>query len=150
MTVVRITKAQVLKAIKAEPLTALQQGTWIWSNEDHRPSLPAMDPSCVVCAVGAVFRRAVLRRDAGFQEVAELGDALVDAGVVSGKAFVKEELAAGNHLNALSCVFESALPRNRRRDALAFVRRHFPPTIDVYIDGFKPRRGAKVVRGDRR
>ncbi len=117
---IRITKAEVLKAIKEEPL--LSPGWWF----SHR-TVGAYDPSpvlegmtagdttnCKVCAVGAVFRRTLRDNlpalDANDILKSNLRGIHISADGANGKLQMQErarrELRHGHHWNALSVMFE--------------------------------------------
>lgn len=62
MPTIRLTKSFVLKAIQTEPISSFKAGSWV-SIQGKRATwagdAPMSDPTCKVCAVGAVIRHAV-------------------------------------------------------------------------------------------
>lgn len=123
----RITKKQIIKALKTEPL---ERGHWVQNR-----SLPYKG-TCNVCAVGAVLRHAGLANSAihvlgfglkfaGFDAAPRLPRANENAISVGRTA-----LEAGQWLVGLSYVFESAhTDEDGRKRAIAFVEEHFPESV---------------------
>jgi hypothetical protein len=163
-TVVEVSKEQILAAIENEPL--LMPGAWITTLSDH---------VCGVCAVGAVMRNVVKRRDDpdaitnaasaatryGVSGSPGISD---DADIDENLAFVREEaheLLAENAMNALSVFFEGVcdvygltyLNAHTDTEALTavrtetsrFVRTCFPRVVAIDIDGVAPATHVKVV-----
>jgi len=178
MTVVSMTKAQVIKAIKEE--TRLATGVFMsFPNSffDHHYTSEVKlsdvqgNKSCSVCAVGAVMRRALspetlihTAREVTEAEGYRRGDT---AFAFSNVADTEEDLFSkaanivldGCHMHALSLVFESFVegdPEGTRKSiamkrgrAIRFVRKYFPESISLDIHDAKPARGIKVVRQKR-
>jgi hypothetical protein len=86
----RITRGQVLKAIKKEKL---RPGQWVW---DH------VDPKCEVCAVGAVLRNAGMAPT----DIDWSAPRICQYKFVQGDGSIPAQLRRGNYLGALSMKFE--------------------------------------------
>ncbi len=167
MTQLRLTKAQVLKAIREEPL--LVPGSWSIAVPGSGPRgarIVGDDQYCQVCAVGAVLRKVLDPAQSlstiGVTATRNVGTAYsavpkytVEAIYASGQ----EVLAMENEgpWSALSHVFESlgvihrndigemALPQIRE-DLLVFAERYFPEDLTLRVpDEYKVTDFAKVV-----
>jgi len=143
MTIVEMTKKQVIEALRAEKLTS---GAFI-RGRGHALGHVTKAKDCAVCAVGAVVRKALaataserdvediivtraklptlLRKLSDVYEVAVCGD--VGGLAFGGHGFTKDKAEAG------------------RAAAIAHVRKHFPARIRIDISNAKPRRGMKIV-----
>ncbi len=164
MTTIRVTRHQVLKALKTE--TKLRGGAWL-STDVVFTGMTVASPHCQVCAVGAVLR-AVLDPDQPSVAILRAADAAT-AGARAAidlecaeefKPLLASLLKQKLWLNALSLLFEYEValldltyhvldPATRaviRRKLARFVLRHFPRSFKVDIDGAKPRRARAVVR----
>ena len=131
---VRVTKAEIVEALRSEPLAA---GQWI----DARRMDGPMSQSCNVCAVGAVLRRLVL------SPTTSASDLCSAAWKVAGDQHgpVDQLIADGEYLSALSALFEDAPPRSRRKEAIALVETRFPESLDIDTNGFAPKPGASLL-----
>jgi len=132
-----ITRREVLKAIRTEPL---KRGKWV-QMDVYKSFVPSSDPKCEVCAVGAVLRHAGLNNE----QISEFGDQMVSGPFPCvGDCFdyrefedaVKQALKEKRYLYALSLKFErhaKRLGKGRRiRNLLAnFVKRNFPKSVKV-------------------
>jgi hypothetical protein len=124
-----VTRRTVLNALRNEPLNNMG---WV-----HNPR----DPSCSVCAVGAVLRRA------GFEngKISSFGLGLFRNGAVTPaqlplysniEGVIKKYLEEGRFLHALSMKYEFQAKRTgsgkRTRGVLArFVKANFPTKIEL-------------------
>lgn len=157
MTQIRMTKAEIIRAIEKEPVTRLRAGSWYDGSYDRRVS-----KTCSVCAVGAVMRSVVSPYERG-QAILEAAVAAVrGAGDVESSRGVYENLRDERWMAALSSFFESTwratlvgndwkhlTPKQIegvRTRAVAFVREYFPRSIVIDIDGAKPAKDVKVVK----
>lgn len=161
MTVVSVSRKKICDAIAKEPTTALEGGNWFNLNEEGETTLT----NCSVCAVGAVMRNACLdrRQPAHAIEDAALA-ATVSRGVAAHSDETPESLAADRfYMNALSVFFERGYNYTHRIwdlqgrsrmlavkalkvECIDFVKKNFPPKIEIYIDGAKPAKDVKVVK----
>ncbi len=128
----KITKAQVLKAIATETLTP---GPYVADGPCLTSSI------CTVCAVGAVLRSQGLK-DHQIKLVAsetcrgEPNRLNRDLSLLAAKEVGKRLIKKRRYFNALSIVFEHLcleyVSPSRRKTALSnFVQRHFPKTFTV-------------------
>lgn len=139
MTIVEMTKAQVIEALEKEP--RLTAGTWAKPEREARKIV-----ACSYCAVGAVVRQALAGVDIDpVIEVAE--DCGSDGGVMQSLSDVYENAAWGD------TDFEY---RERRRvefadmeagraAAIAHVRERFPGVVRIDIGNAEPRAGMRVL-----
>ena len=141
---VTVTKEFIINAIKqAKRRKLLFPGSWLaWDNSESQQKpgkvCTRKIKECSVCAVGAIFRSALAPKDNGYAVGSFITDSLggydwhtplflydiPDSSCTSTKVW----------LSALSRVFESSNGDSRK--TLAFVREHFPPTLDIDINGF--------------
>lgn len=153
MTTIEVTKGQIIKAIKEEPM--LRRGTWV---SPVSQLSPVSDPTCSVCAVGAVLRAHLGQRQKAWRILDAAGAATAGAVSCMGDyTYARQELEQGRYMAALSCVFEEAEREAQynndieageagRAAAITFVREHFPRRVRININGTRPRRGVKVVK----
>jgi hypothetical protein len=157
-----MTREEVMKAIQEEPLLTNKAG-WAgfgyyrldMKDVSYGEALTAdkkdIGGLCGVCAVGAVLCAALPKTvlandveklvslngaDGGYAHYREL---TLRKAVVA----VQETIQNKDYLGALSCVFETAWATCSHKTARAvtvrFVKEHFPPSIVIDVDGFKPR-----------
>ncbi len=167
---IRLTKRQIIKALENEPATRLRAGSWTCGDLEVTVSAYGKQKGCYECAVGAVMRQSISPRSSSkiisdACDAACIGDNIrsfntSEDGVINeGLAIVKRK----NHMSALSAVFEGLWRiqdltpafSNEHDDAIAaivkpkvidFVRKHFPASVVVDIDGAKPAKDVKVVK----
>lgn len=104
-----ISKSEIIKALQTEPL---QPGVFVEYVYVADTCNISTDPSCNVCAVGAVLRRAGYTNDA----IIKAGRELSNAGFVcqGNVAQINEELKNRQYLNALSVKFETLMAERDR------------------------------------
>jgi hypothetical protein len=143
----------------------VQVGGWEFMNKVN-----AKDKECSVCAVGAIMRdildpTSTARKLDSAAAQATSGSAIhFDSyeNDLSRSAIIKrakEDVFKGRYMNALSVLFEglgelkggweSLTPRDiagLRRSAIAFVKKNFPHSVEIDIDGAKAAKDVKVVR----
>lgn len=165
MTVVRISRARIVKAIEAEPVETLRAGSWVYGSCLQKRF--ASSTECSVCAVGAVLRRAVLApRSRAFTITDAANAAVWGAETLAGD--FNEELENDRYMAALSCFFESQWSarglcwdsvqgterssriHTLRADTARFVAENFPRTIDIDIDGARPAKDVRVVKAKKK
>lgn len=122
-----ITKQTILKAIKTEPL---KPGSFVLLEGD----LVSDDPSCSVCAVGAVLRKAGMNNN----RINRFGIKLVDYNSCSSSSVYRLPalLEEKRYLHALSVKYENLARVFRdltfvRRELSKFVKKHFPSRIKL-------------------
>lgn len=99
----KITRKQVLMAVRYEPLTS---GNWVKFNDDGKP--------CGVCAVGATLRKCGIA-DKNISPLASNIYSSTDEYVnsfeepVTDAKLVRKHLSHKNYLAALSCYFEGVV-----------------------------------------
>lgn len=76
MTVVRVTRDQIIQAIEKEPLKTLRAGAWVSDTWNASGERKVSSKACTVCAVGAVMRNVVLAKD---QPAINIQNAAVEA-----------------------------------------------------------------------
>ena len=137
----QITKAQVIQALKKEPL--LKANEWAHPVRDNCGFIAYFRPDCPVCAVGAVLRQVVkLKND----EIALEANRITRSAPITSGESIDRLLDQGFYLNALSCYFEDAVNRVYGRDyedrkdhndvrweTIAFVEKSFPEGV-IYED----------------
>ncbi len=165
---VRISKAEVLKAIAEEPL--LSPGRWMTHKDgakDPATLLSGDTENCKVCAVGAVFRR-LLPLDTPVGNAVHCLDLNItwhncmdEDNLGENRALVLEKandiLEQGSPWNALSYAFEGlcqaydihafspmtvrikAALEAVRLELAEFVTAKFPDDIEINVAGYKPR-----------
>lgn len=136
----QITKAQVIQALKEEPI--LKAGDWI--HAEVNAGLPRYHDKCPVCAVGAVMRQAGV-------EAFDIRRSSLNA--TDGRGYdtsdVDESLRDGYYLGALSAFFEMLCAQEAdylgvslydipnfnqyRSDCIEFVQTNFPAGV-IYDD----------------
>lgn len=162
-TVVEITKEQVIKALKTEPLKA---GNWITLGRSGPDGewIEYDDSSCPVCAVGAVLRNTL---DEKKYRITDAAWYIFDGGqggdpTLRVHSDNESDLLAslnGPHIVRLSQYFEGlwSLARKRgrnwdlsrhqiyriRKKMIAFVESTFPKSFKLDINGYKPKEGIK-------
>lgn len=142
---IRVTRGFIIRAIRdAMKKKVLAQGSWVRVGSYIDASKMTLK-ECSVCAVGAVFKAALNGEVNGEMVGDHINDALRGHtfGLVYNEhldATTKQLIEGGYYLNALSVVFEST---NSGEKSIEFVKKHFPPTVEIDIDGFKAR--AKVL-----
>jgi len=119
-----ITRSEILKAIRTEPLVS---GNFVQTENNK-------EKNCAVCAVGAVLRIAGQNNT----EIHSFGEQLMYEGVCSSQPHyvILEELKERRYLHALSMKFEFYAFRlgkgKRTRKLLAnFVKKNFPKVIKL-------------------
>lgn len=173
---IRLTKAQIIRALENEPITRLRAGYGWFSSRlaNFRPRTVGtfgQTDDCYECAVGAVMRQVISPR-LGLSRLNDaIGAATRGAGVTPDEAFTtnevldqaRAELDAGRAMGALSIAFEGlwsldvedvtderdeddARADRVRAEVVAFVKGHFPPSVVVDIDGAKPAQDVKPVK----
>ena len=115
-----ITKAQVIIALKKEPLT---RGSFFGG-------IKRTKKKCEVCAVGAILRYISFEtwaHDIGYN-INRVAYALTNqiATCQDPKGLIKEK----NYLGALSCYFED---NHTKKQCIAFVKKHFPKKLTLEI-----------------
>jgi len=119
-----ISKKKIIEALKTEPLAP---GTWVRLEGDKTHN----DPTCTVCAVGAVLRKAKFRNFAITQNAhRQVGNCYFNGDDY--KAALKER----NYLGALSAYFETICPESGatpaiRRRLVTFVTKYFPEKVSL-------------------
>jgi len=162
MTIVSISRKKICDAIAKEPATRLAYGSWI-GNYDEFTKVKSRD--CTVCAVGAVMRNALLDREQPAEAVDDAAIAAMKFEKVRYSQYANgdpDKMAArGSYMGALSCFFEGEFHlreiawmngstratalRKLKADCIKFVRKNFPATIQVNINGALPAEDVKVV-----
>jgi hypothetical protein len=142
MKTLKIKRAQVIKALRQEPLA---KGKWIEIDDTaydlfETPSIvQAKKIKCRVCAVGAVLRH---NTELSAMEISRFGVQISDVATVSNyanKYDIEDLLAEKNYLGALSAYFESTIPlkgsygRKHRERLVRFVKGNFPALIEVRL-----------------
>lgn len=124
---VTIDKETILHALKSEPL---ERRNWITG--DGSDSEPISDPSCTVCAVGAVLRQVMIPTTPREQLSIT---AWRNCPVAIKSSAVQSLLKDREYLDALSCYFESLRGTRplMRKKLVAFVTKYFPEKITVKI-----------------
>ena len=143
MKTLKIKKAQVIKALRTEPL---EKGNWIdispkdYEQFERSPLLVASAFDCKVCAVGAVLRSTGLTP----MEILRVGGNLslsygYNVFRDARHGDIDNLLIKGNYLGALSCYFESTIPLRgsyglkHRERLVQFVEKNFPGYIEVSV-----------------
>lgn len=165
MTIVSISRDKICEAIAKEPATRLQAGSWIhFSTRYDRGPAKVKSKNCSVCAVGAVMRNALLNRDQDAYAVTSASLAAVKGAPCDGDTSPVQLAKRGRYMNALSVFFErewenriefsgiSDRAHNKivseiKADCIDFVKKYFPKTVKIDIDGALPAADVKVVRG---
>lgn len=130
MKTLNLTKNQVIKALKTEPLRA---GAFF--NTEKRDSFSDTPAECRVCAVGAVLRNSLGKKILKESNDSQLGD--LAEGYCQGQYIdynSQELLKEKNYLGALSNYFEYLMKREKSKHASAavverlvnFVNKNFP------------------------
>lgn len=137
MTIVEMTKKQVIDVLKREKLT---HGRW----GDGPDRARARSKACSFCAVGQVVR-AAMSASASLDDVAEIaGDIGWDGNVFQALSDAFEDRYGKDYIENPS--LDPDGEKGRRR-AIAYVKsRRFPEIVRIDIGEAKPRRGMKVVR----
>lgn len=189
-TIIKLTRRQVIKAVRNEPVLMPEQ--WVsrqFEEGIYGRSIAETRNACPVCAVGAVMRSALdpnqkvkMIHNAAVASVSNSeGRALCVHPGDEIRPFRKARLLAkaakqakdGHHMAALSLVFETLWSdaRSRRKgcnkwahpmtwrksdfnrvskriraQVIEFVKKHFPATIEVNIDGARPAKDIIVLR----
>lgn len=167
MSYVKVSKEQVIEAIKTE---SLRSGNWIDYEFDP---VKQEDVVCHVCAVGAVFRSCLSKNeeknsyeicDFISSEVEKEKSDLDPSGnfwyssteecLLTAKKELKKNKA---YLKTLSHVFESLCmmrdvhSRHQiyriKKILIEFVEENFPKYIKVPVNGFEVKEGLKVIKG---
>ena len=168
MSYVKVSKEQVIEAIKTE---SLRPGTWFDVNFNE---VKQKDEVCHVCAVGAVFRSCLSKKneeedsyemcDFNSSEVEREKSNLDPSGncwyssteecLLTAKKELKKNTA---YLKTLSHVFESlcmmrdAHSRHQiyriKKILIEFIEENFPKHIKVPVNGFEVKEGLKVIKG---
>ena len=168
MNYVKVSKEQVIEAIKTE---SLRSGNWI--DYQFHPS-KQKDVVCHVCAVGAVFRSCLSKKDEEENpyEICDFINSEVEKEKSDLDVFgncwyssteeclltAKKELKKNKaYLRTLSHVFESlCMMRNAhsrhqiyriKKILIEFVEENFPKYIKVPVNGFEVKEGLKVIKG---
>lgn len=151
----KITKKEVLEAIKFEPLYV--GNGWILEKPtrlDVGSKAPAKKANCTVCLVGGVLRRKLVKKGFtiggvynaiteyfGFPGMTKNGADFVNSrGTLSeARETAKSLIREGHFLAALSTLFETHAKRGRvtletRRAVASDVRKMFPKEFNVSID----------------
>ena len=165
MTVVQVSRSKIIKAIKDEPLKTLQADHWyFFDGRGPDEKKQVRNKNCTVCAVGAVMRNALLAPTQPLPAIAQASQVAVGNygyGYCSASA-IQLNLEEENYMAALSAFFESnaadmginecedkkerkALTKKLRDMTVKFVKKSFPKTVYVNIDGAKPAKDIKVV-----
>lgn len=143
MKTIKVTRKEILKAIRTEPLKA---GTWIHDRKvtlDNGSGISLQtsvaDKKCKVCAVGAVLRQKGIPDDKIFWAADSLfcdtGSSECDSDA-SDEGNPLQNVKDGHYMAALSSKFEQLSKRlgsgKRTRETLIrFVKRHFPKQVTV-------------------
>jgi hypothetical protein len=160
VTTVRVTKEQIIAALRVEPL--LEAGSWADPRYTRGPVEKCAIPldevqHCYVCGVGAVLRRAVLDAHETVGALVRAAVAATDGwpvtpgGSESYLADAARAVESGFHMSAISLVFEGTYSEDWssiedcRSAAIVFVEQHFPETVLIDIDGARPARDVQVV-----
>lgn len=162
MTIVSISRKKICDAIAKEPATRLARGNWVGVNsEDDK----VKSKDCSVCAVGAVMRNALLDREQPAESIDDASIAAMKHEKVRFSQFANGNpdrmVAQSKYMGALSAFFEteyyireigwmSGSTRTRalrklKADCIKFVRKNFPATVQVNINGALPAEDVKVV-----
>lgn len=128
----KITRAEILKAIRVEPL---KPGSWVHPiekviNKETGETKEIYSKKCEVCAVGAVLRQ----KGVASRNIGKRAGGFLAWEAVSTDGDEKEALKEENYLLALSVKFEKLAERfgtgKRTRNKLAeFVKKNFPKVI---------------------
>lgn len=163
MTVISITRARIIRAIKEEPM--LQAGSWAFSLEY---GIPVADKkNCSVCAVGAVMRDCISKgqnwleiSNAASRSTNPVNSRTNDPQDDSPVGLAKD----GWYMQALSDFFEAKWTdvakkentyyrdlnkrqiRKIRNATIRFVEKNFPYKIQVDINGAEPAKDVMVVK----
>jgi hypothetical protein len=159
MTIVSITRSEIVKAIKKEPLKTLKAGHWVLGKENSR----VKNKTCSVCAVGAVMRNALLAPNQVARAIDDAAWAATQDCEVA-DADPMDLIAEKSWMAALSCFFENLSSeieedsdegyahvlteketKRLRDETVTFVKKNFPKKIEIDIDGAKPAKDVKVV-----
>ena len=87
MTIVKISKEKIIKAIEKEPLKTLRAGSWCGDgySDDMSAAIKDSSKSCSVCAVGAVMRNVLLDKNQPIYMISDAAAAAVsDADPMAG------------------------------------------------------------------
>jgi hypothetical protein len=132
----RITRSEVLKAIRTEPLRG---GQWIFPKQD-RHGQQVFDKTCKVCAVGGLLRTKGIPDD---EISVTLNDYMfysdgVKNGAVDECGDEKFALESKDYLTALSIKFEKLANKHgsgvhTRKKLAEFVKANFPKQFNVKI-----------------
>lgn len=113
MKTVRITKADLIEALRSEPIHHFQHGQWAWNGEGQSTrNLDDKRESCRVCAVGAIVRK-VISSNNSVSAVCVISDSLTKNGNIAYvsmdrmKTLRDDLLQDGKYMNAVSVMFES-------------------------------------------
>jgi hypothetical protein len=125
MKQVTFTRAEVLRAVRYEPL---QRGTWIQGKRADRK----IKARCKVCAVGAVIRRK-LRKAIDYNEFTDICRAVTNnegaTALYERDPRIQRALDRKKYLLALSQFFESLDSddeKDIRKELVTFVKSNFP------------------------
>lgn len=159
MTVVSVSRKKICDAIAKEPTTRLEDGNWYDADSDSGLT------DCSVCAVGAVMRNACLDRRQPAHAIADAAWAATASSrhVAAHSIETPESLVADRfYMNALSVFFEKGYNdleiwglqgRSRmlavkalKAECIDFIKKNFPPKIEIDIDGALPAKDVKVVK----
>lgn len=160
---IRLTKEFILNALKEENINVLKPGAWFMNAWDTKVE------DCPRCAVGSVIVRALSRKNdkrmflhaaqaaviCGYNVPNTMEDHDIESEAVR---ILREE---NSPMSALSYYFEGMCQKldideddvdpkkveEARESTIAFVGRHFPPSIVVNINGAQPAEDVEVVDG---
>lgn len=140
---VTMTKAQVVEALRKEPLRRLRASAFFDVTRNESEPIDG----CTRCAVGAVLAYAIDERTPT-SVAGNLGWRNTSGSPLGGASSKATALREGNYLGALSMHFESLVDDMHgtkrvtgkvRESCVRFVQRNFPATITVDIGEAKPR-----------
>ena len=137
----RITKAEIIKALRLEPLAYNNFFNPRITVSFSTPMAKVRKVDCTVCAVGAVLRRNLPKTATGYA-IGRVGHNITKHEYFGGDP--TKLLRAKNYWGALSCFFEAQaenddepgrkVSKKSRQACIEFVREHFPKSIMLEVD----------------
>lgn len=151
---IKLTKEQIVEALANEPIGRMAAGAFVTSPNFFSYSYKGVPrEECQRCAVGVIIDHVLSAKHDAEAVVATAH------GACAGDAFprryddaaIARRLAAGDCMGALSDTFETVASETgsvakARRTAVRFVRKHFPATVVLDINGFSAKRGIRRVK----
>jgi hypothetical protein len=139
---VRITKADLIEALRSEPINHFQAGQWAFNDQGQSTrELGDERESCKVCAVGAIVRK-VISSNNSVSAVCVISDSITAQAPIAYVSMDRMELfrdqllADELYMNAISVMFESECYAARHPETL---RKEMPNIIDRMISFIEER-----------